>query len=55
VEKIRLIENKPDFKKWSNGAWDRLVEVEKDGTKVWRIFRPNGPFCTTVERRKIDA
>jgi len=48
-----LIANEPDFRKWSNGAWDKLLERKEDGTEVWRIFRPNGPFETTVERKPL--
>nr|QBN22380.1 hypothetical protein [uncultured archaeon]UVT38859.1 hypothetical protein [uncultured bacterium] len=51
----RLVENRSDFKRWSNGAWDKLIEVKEDGTEVWKIFRPNGPFHMTIERRSTDA
>jgi len=48
-----LIVNEPGFRKWSNGAWDRLIGTREDGTKVWKIFRPNGPFEKTVERKPL--
>jgi len=27
--------------------------VKDDGTEVWRIFRPNGPFHMTVESKPL--
>jgi len=49
----KLIVNESGFRKWSNGAWDKLIEVKDDGTEVWKIFRPNGPFYMTVESKPV--